>query len=123
MTRTKPFAIAGERRERAVDFLKRLLANGPVAAGEVRAATMVSRHGWRTVQTASEKLNVKRRKDSMRGGWVWELLTHDPEGAGSIGAFGNEGSDRSPGRPMGCLAAYGFEVPFDGLMHGVPHRD
>jgi hypothetical protein len=43
------------------------------------------------------------------------------------GAISNDVFGARPALPVveavTCLAAYGYEVPDDGLMHGVPSRD
>ncbi|GIL07052.1 MAG: hypothetical protein BroJett031_35720 [Betaproteobacteria bacterium] len=55
-------------------FLRALLADGPMSAksvlAEVAGAGGYSRD---QIQRAARRLGVERRKDGMRGGWVWTL--------------------------------------------------
>jgi putative DNA primase/helicase len=54
-------------------FLCGLLADGPVPARAIKADADGAGYAWRTVQLASNRLGVERRKDGMKGGWVWAL--------------------------------------------------
>ena len=119
---TSPAARARPRRESAFDLLRRLLAAGPTPAGQVRKAAEAAGHSWRTMQRTSQKLGVLRRKDGMHGGWTWVLPVASHEGASGDGTFSAVAAVQPAADPPTCLAAYGFEVPADGLMHGVPHR-
>lgn len=78
---------------------------------------------WRSMQRASTTLNVQRRKVGMAGGWQWTLGAILVEDASPAGTFGEPATEARVAAPLTCLAAYNFEVPDDGLMHGVPHRD
>ena len=68
------------------DFLRSLLADGPVSAKSIKADADGAGYAWRTVHRAADRLGVERRKDGMKGGWVWALTAarrcHErPEGA------------------------------------------
>lgn len=78
--------------------------------------------GWRQAQRAASRLGVKRHKRGLSDGWLWLLDTASGESSAAGGTF--EGTDRPPvSDAVTCLAAYGYEVPADGLMHGVPVYD
>jgi putative DNA primase/helicase len=57
----------------AVNFLRDLLADGPMPARMIRADGDGAGHTWRTMHRAADKLNVDRRKEGMKGGWTWRL--------------------------------------------------
>jgi putative DNA primase/helicase len=57
----------------AVNFLRDLLADGPMPARRVRADGDGAGHTWRTMHRAADKLNVDRRKEGMKEGWTWRL--------------------------------------------------
>jgi len=54
-------------------FLRGLLADGPLPAKVIRRDADGAGYAWRTVQNSSNRLGVERRKDGMKGGWVWAL--------------------------------------------------
>ena len=69
--------------EDARGFLARLLADGPMQAGQIRKDAEGAGFNWRTVQRAADRLGVVRQKEGMRSGWTWELppkATSDTEG-------------------------------------------
>lgn len=65
----------------AADFLSDLLANGPMAVGEIeneaRAAGLLSASQpigqSKPFRSARDNLGVQSKKDGMKGGWVWSL--------------------------------------------------
>lgn len=59
-------------------FLRGLLADGPLPAGQIKKDADGAGHSWRTVQWRAKRMNIERRKDGMRGGWVWALPPDDP---------------------------------------------
>jgi putative DNA primase/helicase len=59
-------------------FLRGLLADGPVPAKQIKADADGAGYAWRTVQRAAQRLGVERRKDGVRGGWVWALQADAP---------------------------------------------
>ena len=61
------------RRGSAEDFLRELLAGGPVPSKQVKADAAEAGHSWATVRRAAEDIPVKRTKDGMNGGWYWQL--------------------------------------------------
>jgi hypothetical protein len=64
----------GEAPEADVDaFVRACLADGPRPAKAVKADADGAGHSWRTVQRAANRISVERRKEGMRGGWVWAL--------------------------------------------------
>jgi hypothetical protein len=104
------------------DRLLAALASGPKLAADLRCKAEAAGHSWRGTQRAAERLNVDRPKVGMSDGCVAESPTPAAEDDSLNGTFG--------GRPtmpvvqaVKCLAAYGYEVPDDGLMHGVPARE
>jgi putative DNA primase/helicase len=64
-------------------FLADLLSGGPRKAGEVFRDADGAGYSKRSIQRAADKLGVDRRKEGMRGGWVWALpkMPNPPEGA------------------------------------------
>lgn len=50
-----------------------LLANGPMKASDVQEQAKQAGFSESQIQRASKALNVRKRKDGMDGGWVWEL--------------------------------------------------
>jgi putative DNA primase/helicase len=62
----------------AVEFLRSLLTDGPQPAKAIRSDGENAGHTWRTMHRAADKLNVDRRKEGMRGGWVWRLPAKMP---------------------------------------------
>ena len=114
-----------ERRRKisAIEVLRAALADGPLPAEHIRDIGASAGVSWRSMQRASQSLNVQRHKSGMAGGWIWALPAAAPEGARSVGAFAEQDHTAAMSCPVICLAAYNFEVPSDGLMHAIPHRD
>jgi hypothetical protein len=104
------------------DWLLAALASSPQSAAKLRETAEAAGHSWRSLQRAAERLQLTRTKIGKADGWLWSLPAPATEDAISNGIFGG-----SPAVPVvetvSCLAAYGYEVPDDGLMHGVPTRD
>jgi putative DNA primase/helicase len=67
-------------------FLRGLLANGPVPAKSIKADADGAGYAWRTVQLSATRLGVERRKEGMKGGWVWALVPVDQSRRRSEGA-------------------------------------
>ena len=66
----------------AVSFLRDLLSDGPMRAGDVFKDADGCGFSKRSIQRAADKVNVDRRKEGMKGGWVWRLpLPHPAEDA------------------------------------------
>ena len=59
--------------EKATQFLREQLQNGPKAVKDIEKAAENENLSWRTVETAKELLHVSTRKTALGGGWVWEL--------------------------------------------------
>lgn len=64
----------------AMAWLREMLADGPVAAAEVRSRAKDEGHAERTLKRAKAALSVKSVKSSADGGWEWKL----PEAAGPL---------------------------------------
>ena len=60
-------------RKRAKDFLRDLLANGPVDAKEGEEAARANGIKERTLFRARNELGVVAFKDGFKGGWQWKL--------------------------------------------------
>lgn len=54
-------------------FLRGVLADGPMSARAIKAEADDAGYAWRTVQRAANRIGAERRKDGMKGGWVWAL--------------------------------------------------
>ena len=83
----------------AEDWLRALLANGPVGSKEIRLDARQAGIAWRTVERAKTRLGVKARKASFSGAWRWSLPDHsDSEGdpvptpVGGLGGLGKSES-------------------------------
>lgn len=82
-------------------FLRGLLANGPAPAKLIKADADGAGYAMRTVQRAAQRLGVERRKDGLRGGWVWELQTgpvRRTRHEGAEGASTQGGASSAPSR-------------------------
>jgi hypothetical protein len=64
-------------REEATDFLREILANGPLSASEVERQRKAAGIAERTLKRAKAEMHVKVRKETFGGGWVWELDTKE----------------------------------------------
>jgi len=98
----------------AGDFLRDLLADGPVPAKQVRGDADGAGYHWRTVQEAADRIGVERKKPGMREGWVWALpkaqggpKMHEDANlqtlrlrASSGGLASSEGATDAPGPPL-----------------------
>jgi putative DNA primase/helicase len=97
----------------AKDFLRGLLAEGPVPSKQIRGDAEGAGHAWRTIQRAQKALGIVPFKKGMKEGWFWQLATpscpeecHEPpknavpEGwqpsYSSGGVGGLQGDDRVP---------------------------
>jgi putative DNA primase/helicase len=60
-------------RSAAKEWLSHLLAAGPVAVAEVKAAVQAAGLSWSTVRRAQEDLGVTSRKRAFCDGWEWSL--------------------------------------------------
>lgn len=72
----RPGPEPNDRRE-AADWLRMLLADGPVLVKELRQQARDAGLSWGTVRRAKEEVGVQARKQAFAKGWVWQL----PEGA------------------------------------------
>ena len=57
----------------AADFLRDMLADGPVATRELKAAAEAHGHAWATVRRAQDALGVVAAKAGFKDGWTWQL--------------------------------------------------
>jgi hypothetical protein len=72
-----------EARNAAVDWLRQVLATGPVPSGDlhdpapdtIRALAKEADFRWATVRRAADTLGVRREKSSVTGLWQWRLPT------------------------------------------------
>jgi len=96
-------------RERAEEFLRERLADGPVPQPKVRADAEGAGLTWATVRRAKDRLKVKPEKDGMNGGWLWGLpkVLKPPEDAYTldVSTFGaNEHLREADGRHCDGIA-------------------
>ncbi len=61
----------------AQDFLRGLLAEGPVSSKQIKQDADGAGHAWRTIQRAQRALGIVAVKQGMKGGWVWQLPPED----------------------------------------------
>jgi hypothetical protein len=57
----------------AMDWLRDVLAEGPVEPQAIKSRAKAAAHSWATVQRAKKRLGIKSRKQGMKDGWTWEL--------------------------------------------------
>ena len=88
-------------REEAAEFLRDVLAGGPVAADELKKQARGAGIADRTLFRAKAELGVKAQKTGFRGGWVWSLSPKAAKPATSAysGNGGNLGNLRTPETP------------------------
>jgi hypothetical protein len=79
----------------AEEFLRDILAAGPLPQKEVKAAVEGAGLAWATIRRAKERLGIKPHKSGMDGGWLWGLSrrcspqaedAHDP----NVSPFGED---------------------------------
>lgn len=63
---------AGEAKD-AEQFLRDLLADGPLPTKQVKADADGAGYAWATIRRAQKSLGITARKDGMKGGWSWAL--------------------------------------------------
>ncbi|MEO3712194.1 AAA family ATPase [Roseateles flavus] len=54
-------------------FLRALLADGPLPVQAIRADADGAGYSWDQTKRASNRIGVEKRKDGLRGGWIWAL--------------------------------------------------
>jgi len=64
-------------REAAESWLKSLLSEGPLTAGEIRIECECAGLFYRTVQRAADHLNIQRHRATPLGQWTWQLPTSE----------------------------------------------
>jgi putative DNA primase/helicase len=73
---------AAPAKEAAEEFLRNMLANGPVPKTEIEDAADANCITEATLRRAKDQLNVIAEKDGLKGGWKWRLpeaqKRHDP---------------------------------------------
>jgi putative DNA primase/helicase len=62
----------------AENFLRELLAEGPVPAKRIRADVEAAALSWSTIKRAKARLGIKAEKASMDGGWSWSMPRRGP---------------------------------------------
>lgn len=86
-------------------FLRGLLADGPLPAKTVRADADGAGYAWRTVQLSATRLGVERRKEGMKGGWVWALADSSQPRRRNEGAEDAPQILHAPSAPSACSDA------------------
>lgn len=89
-------------------FLRSLLADGPIAAKTIKADADGAGYAWRTVQQSATRLGVERRKEGMKGGWVWGLSGDEPARRRNEDAEDSSQIVRAPSAP-----SRGSDAPSD----------
>lgn len=64
---------AGGALQDAADWLRDLLADGPVDSNEVKHAADANGIAWSTLRGAKKRIGAKSEKHGLRGGWSWFL--------------------------------------------------
>jgi putative DNA primase/helicase len=79
------------KRDEATDFLREVLADGPVAATEVKRQARATGIAGRTLSRAKRELGVKSEKTGFREDWTWSLPPKNAKAATSA-IYGNGGT-------------------------------
>jgi putative DNA primase/helicase len=66
-------ADAGGERQDAEQFLRDLLANGPLSTKQIKIDASGAGYSWRTIERAKRDLGIEASKAGMRDGWQWLL--------------------------------------------------
>lgn len=93
----------------AVDFLRELLADGPVASNEVFDQGGQNGFSPKTLGRAKCRLGIRPRKSSFGGGWVWALPTQVGQPNTEDSQDGQRldiGNLRAPWQPSGAAATF-----------------
>lgn len=86
-------------------FLLGLLDTGPMQAKAIKSDADGAGYAWRTVQRAAHRLGLERRKEGMRGGWVWALPEADSARRCHEGAKGATQKEQAPSASSGLDVA------------------
>ena len=70
-------------RSAAAEFLKALLAVGPVPVINIREEADAAGLAWGTIRRAQDSLRITSEKDGFSGGWSWRLPNDVPPGEGT----------------------------------------
>jgi len=74
-------------RDRAVEWLRDLLKDGPLASAKIQQEGKEAGYVWRTVHRAKDELGIKPYREQFGGAWMWKLpptvegedgMCHDP---------------------------------------------
>jgi putative DNA primase/helicase len=105
-----PLQAAEERSavQDAGDFLRGLLASGPVPSRQVKAGANAGGHAWAAIRRAQKALGVRVEKCGMLEGWEWRLpskVLKNGEDAQekSMSTFGRNEHLREPSSPAGDI--------------------
>lgn len=71
--RQKPGPKAGTARKMEADFLRTVLADGPVNVFDIKRQATDAGLSWRTVERAAKDIGIITRKLGFADGWAWEL--------------------------------------------------
>lgn len=86
-------------------FLRMLLAEGPLTAKTIKADADGAGYQWRTVQRSSTRIGVVKRKEGMKGGWVWALDDPTPPRRRPEGAEDSPQRALAPSAPSGAAVS------------------
>lgn len=65
----------------AQEFLRNILADGPLPSKQVKADADGAGYSWRTIQRAQKSLGVEATKGCMKEGWSWRLPAEECQSA------------------------------------------
>ena len=67
-------------RDEAEDFLRDLLAGGPVATKDLQSEAKAAGLSWATIRRAKDQVGATAAKAGIDGGWTWRLPTEGAHG-------------------------------------------
>ncbi|MEE4383695.1 MAG: AAA family ATPase [Pseudomonadales bacterium] len=94
-------------RTEAVDFLRELLASGPMNADDVKREARGAGISEKQLRTARSKLKVTTRKSGFSGGWRWALPGSEDAPEDAQGAQGALDSGKAPSAVSGAPSGTG----------------
>lgn len=68
-------------RDEAEDFLRDMLAGGPISVQDIKRESTAAGISWRTIERAKADLGIKAEKNGYTGSWQWRVYTKTAKAA------------------------------------------